>query len=232
MAYSIKKILSPGNFDFLQEEYYVKKLIEQSLKPNSNCIDVGAHIGSVLSIILKYAPNGNHVAFEPGKKKAGWLSKKFPEVQVFDTGAGDKNEVRTFSEDIRNSGFSGFGKITRNHRHTVQQQVRIVRIDDVVPKQPIDFIKIDVEGFELYTLMGAHDTIKQSKPVLIFESGPSDAENCGYSRKELYDFVTVELGMKIYRLQDFFEKKPFLSWGQFNTSHEYPLKALNYIAKY
>src|SRR5256885_2794215 len=35
------------------------------LTPESNCVDVGAHAGSFLTILTEVAPKGRHIAFEP-----------------------------------------------------------------------------------------------------------------------------------------------------------------------
>jgi FkbM family methyltransferase len=48
---------------------------------------------------------------------------------------------------------------------------------------PIDLIKIDVEGMELDVLRGATQTLKQWKPILLFESWKSEP------RTELADFL-------------------------------------------
>ena len=45
-------------------------------------MDIGCHIGSMLSTILRLAPRGQHWAFEPTPSKAAWLRAKFPEVEV------------------------------------------------------------------------------------------------------------------------------------------------------
>lgn len=51
-------------------------------RPNSNCIDVGAHRGAILSHIVRIAPLGRHVAFEPLPRFAASLRRKFPQVAV------------------------------------------------------------------------------------------------------------------------------------------------------
>lgn len=51
-----------------------------------------------------------------------------------------------------------------------QIEVEVCRLDDLVPKDKIiDFIKIDVEGAELEVLEGARETIRRSRPHVLFE---------------------------------------------------------------
>jgi hypothetical protein len=40
-------------------------LMEEVLEPDSDCLDVGAHAGSVLAELVRLAPEGRHVAWEP-----------------------------------------------------------------------------------------------------------------------------------------------------------------------
>ena len=49
----------------IEYDRLTKKLIRKSLKPDSNCMDIGCHHGEILDLFLKYAPNGHHLVFEP-----------------------------------------------------------------------------------------------------------------------------------------------------------------------
>ena len=48
----------------------LEKFMRKVLKKSSNCIDVGAHLGSFLSLIYRISPEGRHMAFEPVPQKA------------------------------------------------------------------------------------------------------------------------------------------------------------------
>lgn len=47
--------------------------------------------------------------------------------------------------------------------------VDMIRIDDM-KLENVDFIKLDIEGMEYDTLVGATETIKKYKPVIVFEN--------------------------------------------------------------
>ncbi len=53
----------------LKEIYLESSRIEQMMKSmihdSMNCIDIGCHLGSMLSRILQLSPHGNHIAIEP-----------------------------------------------------------------------------------------------------------------------------------------------------------------------
>ena len=92
----------------------IEQIMRKSLQPDSNCIDVGCHIGSSLSSMIRYAPRGRHIAFEPIPEKADWIRKKFPEVDVKTMALGDKRETLTFYQNISRPGFSSLAKDSSN----------------------------------------------------------------------------------------------------------------------
>jgi len=52
-------------------------IMQRALRPESNCIDVGSHGGVILDEMLRLAPNGSHLAFEPLPHLAAALRRKY-----------------------------------------------------------------------------------------------------------------------------------------------------------
>ena len=50
-----------------------------------------------------------------------------------------------------------------------QGKIQMYRLDDLESKIKIDYIKIDCEGYEHTILLGAENTIKEHKPVMVVE---------------------------------------------------------------
>ena len=59
-------------------------LLEELLEHDSVCFDVGAHEGAVLGEMVRVAPNGRHIAWEPLPALARRLRERFPSVEVRD----------------------------------------------------------------------------------------------------------------------------------------------------
>ena len=53
----------------------------------------------------------------------------------------------------------------------------------------IDFIKIDVEGFELEVIKGGEETIKRCKPVMVIEQKPGHGQRYGFGERAAVDLV-------------------------------------------
>src|SRR6185295_17458491 len=72
------------------------------LAPDSVCLDIGAHRGSVLSSMVRLAPRARHWAFEPLPAYAALLRSAFPGVTVCEVALSDKIGPRTFQHAVRN----------------------------------------------------------------------------------------------------------------------------------
>ncbi|MCJ8279685.1 MAG: hypothetical protein MJK14_07075 [Rivularia sp. ALOHA_DT_140] len=66
-------------------ELAMSRIIDNSI----NCIDIGAHLGSVLNSIYKLSPNGKHIAIEPIPYKYEWLKSKFPNTEIIQAALSD-----------------------------------------------------------------------------------------------------------------------------------------------
>ena len=73
-----------------RDELLMRRLIAWNLYPDSSCVDVGAHQGAVLGEILRAAPQGRHIAYEPLPHLAEKLSQDFPQVEVRNAALADR----------------------------------------------------------------------------------------------------------------------------------------------
>jgi hypothetical protein len=78
------------------EEKQISHILQRLVTNNSCGVDVGSHIGSFLSLLLKYAPQGKHIAVEASKVKSQWLRRRFPTVEIVSKAVGDERLVRTW----------------------------------------------------------------------------------------------------------------------------------------
>ena len=182
------------------------------LRPDSNCIDIGAATGEILRFMQVLAPDGNHHAFEPIPFQASELRGRFPHVQVHELALSDETgEVDFFvvRDEPRISALRDpqeirrlVGDVQGSDRCGQVETIRVTtrRLDEVVhADEPIDLIKIDVEGAEVSVFLGALRTLAKSRPIVIFEYSGADVEQL-YGATNLLDILS-EVGFCVSSLE-------------------------------
>jgi FkbM family methyltransferase len=222
----------PELHEIYMESQRIGQFIERVVSESSNCLDIGAHLGSMLSEIIKIAPGGHHIAFEAIPYKAHWLKQKFPEVEVKQVALSDTTGETTFYINKSRSGFSGL------QQHNVKQNDRVLQIDVtcdrldniLAPDYRVDFIKIDVEGAELAAFMGAEKTLRRDRPILLFECTRSALSGHGITPEQIFEFLTKNHSYSIFLLKDFLEEREPLNLERFQQALVYPFQAFNFVA--
>jgi FkbM family methyltransferase len=214
---------------FMEEHRFIDRAFDRLICRDSNCVDIGCHIGSVLSEFCKRAPDGHHVAVEAVPEKAAWLKRKFPDVDVHHCALSDHEGQITFYEDRKRPGFSGLGRSSSDGA-VEEITVPCSTLDRVVEDRRVDFIKIDVEGAEELVLRGSGNVLANQRPTIVFESGPAGAEHLGLSVAGLFQYVTDELNYRVYTPRGFCESSSALTEAEFLEAHKYPFTAFNYLA--
>ncbi len=232
IAQAPKRRKHPELEDIYLEEKRAHQIMAKLISPDSNCIDIGSHIGSVLAELTSLAPGGQHYAFEPVPTKAKWITNKFPKAKVFQVALSDSKGEVTFSQNITNPGFSGLVKAQQRPDDQWEElTVQCVKLDDTIPEDvKIDFIKIDVEGAEAMALRGGRELIARHRPGIIFESAPDGAKSFGMTNRDIYDLLTEEMGYDIYFFKDYLAGQGPTDWGRFDKAHTYPFAAFNFLA--
>jgi FkbM family methyltransferase len=175
-----------------------------ALTPDACCIDVGAHTGDVLAEIIRIAPRGHHLGFEPLPALATALRKRLPGVDVRNVALGDATGTVPFIHVLDRPGWSGLkarptpeGDAPR----TETIEVTVERLDDALPDGYAPaLVKIDVEGAELGVLHGARATLAAHHPLLVFEHGLGSADHHGTGPGDIHDFL-CGLDYRVFDLQ-------------------------------
>lgn len=193
----------------------LRPLLKQHIPADAVVIDVGAHAGEFTKIFSALAPQGQVYSFEPGSYARSILSRVvrmrgLQNVSIEPVGLGDKISSDTLRLPLKSSGSIGFGLShlgddkTVDARETVEEKVDLVTLDDFVARKNlsrIDFIKIDVEGWELRALEGGRKTIEKFHPVLMLEMVDKFLGRAGDSSRKLWDFLKSE-GYDVYRYDE------------------------------
>ena len=210
---------------------YTRTILRKTLKPDSNCVDIGCHKGEILDLMIKGAPRGKKIGFEPIPELFQFLVSKYledPNVTISQVALYDTTGTTTFQHVLNAPAYSGIKKRKYDGKHVKIDQISVETglLDDIIPTDVfIDLVKIDVEGAEFRVMKGGVATLKRCKPVIIFEFGLGAADFYNSKPNELHAFLTRECGMKISTLKGFLDHAPELSesgfCSMFNEGSEY-----------
>jgi FkbM family methyltransferase len=170
-------------------------------------LDIGANVGAHTIAMSRYASEIH--AFEPEPTLAKRLTDRIGtlthnNVTVHQIGLSDRSGVQTYYFDAegRNSGVGSF--IGSHVGAPASKQLPLARGDDLFASRTVDFVKLDVEGFESRVLKGMRETLNSQQPILMMEITSTahreiDAQG-GLSALLPFDYDCYEICNPIYVL--------------------------------
>lgn len=153
-----------NTFENYQLKEYTKAI--KSVKSKRTAIDLGANLG-----IMSYrmCNDFRHVhAFEPLFCDHLKENVKKDNITFYPYAVGEKEKTVTMRVGQYHSGGSNVVKTPSSKSEKYATEVRCVTVDsfDILD---VDFIKIDVEDYEWYALLGCEKTIKKYNPTILME---------------------------------------------------------------
>lgn len=225
---SIERQLAQGEIS--KNTYYdllSEKIMRRVLRPDSVCVDVGCHAGSILRTMMSIAPQGEFFAFEPLPDLFAGLKASFdlPNVHLYEVALSDKEGSSSYNHVLTDPALSGLIRrgYFRDNEKDESIEVATRTLDGVLaahgsPK--VRFIKVDVEGGELLVFRGAIRTLRESRPWIAFEHGLGASDYYGYGAKEAHEILAGECGLEISLLAGWLKGKPALTRSEFIEDYE------------
>lgn len=218
MPKSISKAFRPFVNSKVEEEEV--RLIRNICKRMDNIVDIGANVG-LLSLEMAKVANGKIFCFEPNPYT---FSKLVDLVSLNKKGKSDINFI--CAAVGAETGFVNFFVSERDYLGVMSSQVQtdpdsklikvpLVTLDNFFAneKLKLDFIKIDVEGAELFVLKGSEAILKKDAPKLLIEIHGPFLHDFGYTVADLFDYL-YSLGYKSYNINT----NKLLSLQEFTTN--------------
>ncbi len=180
------------------------------IKKDDKIIDVGANIGTItLTCAMKAGQKGKVYSIEPNPVIFKYLQSNIKlnhadNIKTYNSAIGDKKGTVLFSV-IRSDGQSKIIEKEFVEDPVVQQgrkiKVPITSIDDLELKESeFSLMKIDVEGYEKFVVLGAKNTIKKVH-CIYFEVVEKNYKKYGYTPKEIFDFLINE-GFELFIISE------------------------------
>ena len=181
---------------------HLRVVLASALSADANCVDVGANVGGVLEQIVRLAPLGRHIAFEPLPGLHARLVEHFPQVEVRCLALSNRSGEAEFTFVASHPGYSGFRERAYPGRERLEKLiVPVARLDDVLPPGYLPhMVKIDVEGAEREVLEGGLETLARARPLVVFEHGKGAADYYGTLPEQVWDLLAEGAGLRIFDL--------------------------------
>ena len=179
--------------------YKIKNFLNSNSK--NVLVDIGSNVGSVTLPLAQLFNLSTVISIEPTKFAFSKLKKNLKlnpilksRVKLFNIFISNERKKVSFVhsswklkvKDKRHKVHLGTLKKTSNKTKTLSEVLGKIR-------KRIDFIKIDVDGYEINVLRSGKRIIKKYKPLIYFEFAPYLYKEFGYSPEILIDFIKKEL---------------------------------------
>ena len=170
----------------LDHDQNMLPLLKEFIKNGDVVLDIGAFIGDHTIYYSKLVgDNGSVIAFEPNRDSFFCLEhnlKAYKNVELINSAIGKEYGFVRTVDVLGNIGMNFL--IPDNLGGIVIYSLNQMEIDR------IDFIKIDVEGFELDVLIGGKETINKFKPTMLIEINDATLSRQGISRNDIFAWLT------------------------------------------
>lgn len=220
----------PENTESILNEQLAVQLVTKMCQPAKRFIDVGAHIGSIISAVIRHDSSIKIIAIEPIPEKVTKLRRKFPSVEVHECALGSQEGEVAFFVNTKETGYSSVLRPANERASNITEiKVPMKKLDSLVSSRDVDVIKIDAEGAELGVLRGSTELIQKNRPVIMFRTILSFEPEVNDAKEALWRYL-AEQNYAVLIPNHVAHNDPGLSQNGFMESQVYPDRARRYFA--
>jgi FkbM family methyltransferase len=165
--------------------------ITRHVRTGMVALDIGANIGAhALRLAKLVGPSGRVIAFEP----TSWAFARLQRNASLNAGFNltlEKLGLGDF-DGTRRTRIVSRMPLERIKQDYDQEDIRFMRLDDYLAGQAfarVDFIKLDVDGFDYKVLAGAAASLRTHRPLMIAEIAPVYLARYGDSAQALLELL-------------------------------------------
>ena len=174
------------SFEVISDDLYVEgmqgifdgdelDLFESLINKDSVVFDIGANIG--LTSIFFAERCSKVYSFEPVRRTFEFLTQNitrynFANVQLENFGFGRKRKYSTIAAPKTDSASGFISEAIVPHSEYLIENIELSTLDFFTSRQKIkrvDFLKLDVEGYELEVLLGGKKFLMRQRPIVVME---------------------------------------------------------------
>jgi FkbM family methyltransferase len=187
----------------LWEPHFIE-VVKVFIEPGATVIDAGANFGYNSVLMGKQiSTNGLLVSFEPQRiiyqqLCGNLILNNIYNAVVYQAALGDGSQKITNMRPVEyqapwvNIGDTSVGEDG--------EEVAIYTLDEI-GLETVSFIKMDVQGYELFALQGAENILTNQQPDLFIEVEPHQLVKFGVTENQLLDYIK-SFGYSIYKINN------------------------------
>jgi FkbM family methyltransferase len=174
------------------KEIFLEEIYKQDLPANARILDCGANIGLSILYLKRSCPTARITAFEPDETNFNLLQRnmatyEFSDIELRKEAVWKENTTVQFSNN------QGMASHIEQDAALGSTSIKAIRLRDLL-EDPIDFLKLDIEGAEYEVLLDCQDKLANVQRMFIEYHGQfSTAEQF----QKLLELIT-ESGFQYY----------------------------------
>ena len=184
-----------------QHHRELQPLLAPYIPADAVVLDVGAHAGQFSKLFAAMAPAGRVYAFEPSAYALSILRPALrlngrANVTVVQAGLSNDAGDLVLHTPVKRRGSLGFGVAHlgegAEEGATWDQRVPLLTLDAFAAREALsrlDFIKIDIEGWEMRALAGGEATLRRFRPALFLEVNADMLARAGDTAAALFAWL-------------------------------------------
>jgi FkbM family methyltransferase len=198
-----------GAYETLLTNFFV-----ENLRPDSNCLDVGANFGYFTCLMARFCPQGRVIGVEADERiynltRDNLAINGFTQIgRAMHAAANETGEDITLYRRIGRAANTSI--IAYDEAYTTSMSeppaqsftVRGVRVDDLSAEMGgrVDFMKVDVEGAEPLVMRGAQRTIADNPQLkIVMEWSPGQIAAAGFDLPQFLAEIRLQ-GLRFFEI--------------------------------
>ena len=186
-----------------KQDAFEIELLKKHIKPGDTVLDIGANIGFYATILSDIVgEKGKIHCFEPDTTNFNHLKKttdSYKNIIINNKAVGPKTEkLKIYTSKELNVDHRTY----KPEEYDQEIEIDAVSIDDYLKGAKVDFIKMDIQGFEMEAMKGMKETLKNNPNVkMISEFWPYGLKKAGSSLRD-YFVLLKELNFNVEILKE------------------------------
>jgi len=163
-----------GNLYCGLHEYSEMAFVLQATRPDDLFVDVGANVGAYTLLACGVA-GARGIAIEPVPSSFSKLMDNLRlndltgRVRALNVAAGAARGITRFTSDLDTTNHVVDGRSAGSSETEID--VQVYTLDELLDGARASIMKMDVEGYELHVIEGAHNTLRQADAIIVELNG-------------------------------------------------------------